>query len=77
MNHTMGTGNCVFSKRIFDFIERTPINQQRGEKELPDLIQCAIDDGEPVKRFHIGDRYVNVNTPDEIGRAEDALGQEA
>lgn len=74
MNDVMGTGNCVFSRRIFDYIERTPINQQRGEKELPDLIQCAIDDGQAVKAFFVGSRYVNVNTPDEIGRAEEALG---
>lgn len=73
MNNVMGTGNCVFSRRIFGYIERTPINQQRGEKELPDLIQCAIDDGQAVKAFFIGSRYVNVNTPDEISRAEAAL----
>ena len=77
MNNTMGTGNCVFSNCIFEYIERTPINQQRGEKELPDLIQCAIDDGQPVKAFFIGSRYVNVNTPDEIGQAEEALGRNA
>ena len=74
MNDIMGTGNCVFSNRIFEYLEATPINQQRGERELPDLIQCAIDDGQPVKRFFVGSRYVNVNTRDEIGRAEDALG---
>jgi dTDP-glucose pyrophosphorylase len=77
MNDVMGTGNVVFDNRIFDYIECTPINQQRGEKELPDLIQCAIDDGQAVKAFFIGSRYVNVNTPDEIGRAEEALGRDA
>jgi dTDP-glucose pyrophosphorylase len=77
MNDVMGTGNVVFDNRIFDYIEHTPINQQRDEKELPDLIQCAIDDGQAVKAFFIGSRYVNVNTPDEIGRAEEALGRPA
>lgn len=73
MNNTMGTGNCVFGNGIFDYIPQTPINQKRGEKELPDLIQCAIDDGRTVKAFVIGDHYVNVNTVDEIARAEETL----
>ncbi|MFT7465432.1 MAG: dTDP-glucose pyrophosphorylase [Pseudohongiellaceae bacterium] len=75
MNDIMGTGNCVFTNRIFDYIATTPINQQRGEKELPDLIQCAIDDGQSVKHFLVGRLYVNVNTPDEIARAEQAVLQ--
>ena len=49
---------------------RLPINQNRREKELPDLIQCAIDDGEDVRSFDIGEGYVNINTPDDIEIAE-------
>lgn len=75
MNDIMGTGNCVFANRIFEYIDATPINQQRNEKELPDLIQCAIDDGQPVKYFNVGRTYVNVNTPNEIARAEQAMLQ--
>jgi dTDP-glucose pyrophosphorylase len=75
MNDIMGTGNCVFANRIFDYIDATPINQKRNEKELPDLIQCAIDDGQPVKSFNVGRMYVNVNTPNEIARAEKAVLQ--
>lgn len=74
-NDIMGTGNCVFSNRMFEYIATTPINQKRGEKELPDLIQCAIDDGQAVKQFSVGRLYVNVNTPDEIERAERAVLQ--
>ena len=48
MNNLQGTGNCLFQNDIYQYIEQTPINQQRGEKELPDLIQCAIDDGRLV-----------------------------
>jgi hypothetical protein len=47
-----------------------PINQNRQERELPDLIQCAIDDGLAVKSFDIGDGYVNINTPADIEVAE-------
>jgi dTDP-glucose pyrophosphorylase len=69
-NKMMGTGNCVFRNEIFDYIPLTPINQQRGEKELPDLIQCAIDDGNLVKCFDIGGAYINVNTVDDVERLE-------
>jgi dTDP-glucose pyrophosphorylase len=65
-----GTGNCIFRHGIFDYVALTPINQSRGEKELPDLIQCAIDDGEDVRSFDIGDGYVNINTAGDIEVAE-------
>ena len=39
-------------------------------KELPDLIQCAIDDGNPVKLYEIGSSYVNINTFEDIIIAE-------
>ena len=70
VNHIMGTGNCIFKNQIFEYIPHTPINQTRKEKELPDLIQCAIDDGNPVKLFFIGANYVNINTPDDIEKGE-------
>ena len=70
MNNVMGTGNCIFKNGILSYIDQTPINQKRQEKELPDLIQCAIDEGEVVKAFVICDHYVNVNVPEEIERAE-------
>lgn len=70
MNNIMGTGNCIFKNEIFSYIPQTPINQKRGEKELPDLIQCAIDDGKVVKSFTICDRYFNLNSQDEIQEAK-------
>lgn len=71
-NAIRGTGNCIFRSRIFDYVPLTPINQNRKERELPDLIQCAIDDGLPVKSFDIGEGYVNINTPADIEVAERA-----
>ena len=70
MNDLMGTGNCVFNNDIFSYIPQTPINQQRKEKELPDLIQCAIDDGNIVKSFVICDVYFNINSEDDLKEAE-------
>jgi len=66
LNNFMGTGNCIFKNKIFDYIKNTPINQNRGEKELPDLIQCVIDDGKKVFYYNLATTYVNVNTPEDI-----------
>lgn len=57
----MGTGNCMFRNGILNYIEQTPVNIVRGEKELPDLIQCSIDNGEYVESFEICDKYTNIN----------------
>ncbi|MCK4781638.1 nucleotidyltransferase family protein [Candidatus Parcubacteria bacterium] len=70
MNNIMGTGNCVFNNKIFSYINQTPINQRRGEKELVDLIQCAIDDGNMVKSSIICDQYVNVNSMRELDESK-------
>ena len=73
-NRYQGTGNCIFSNRILDYIECTPISQARQEKELPDLIQCAIDDGHIVQSFLVGGQYININTVEDISLAEAAVG---
>lgn len=75
-NSYMGTGNCVFRNEILSYIDQTPVNHVRHEKELPDLIQCAIDDGNPVKLFVIGSHYVNVNTADDMRIAEYIFAEE-
>ncbi len=72
-NDIMGTGNGILKNEIFDYIPYTPINYVRKEKELPDLIQCSIDDGNPVKLFFINAQYVNINTPEDIAIAEQSL----
>tara|TARA_B100000315_G_C14593479_1_gene597301 strand:+ start:7008 stop:7736 length:729 start_codon:yes stop_codon:yes gene_type:complete len=68
-NNFMGTGNCVFKKEIFQYIEKTPINYIRKEKELPDLIQCAIDDGRVVKSYNISSNYFNINSKEDMDEA--------
>ncbi len=74
LNNFMGTGDCVFNNQIFNYIAVTPIHHERKEKELPDLIQCAIDDGKTVKSFVVCDRYANINSEEDIQKAEALLG---
>jgi len=74
-NNIMGTGNCIFRNEIFEYIDKTPVSHVRKEKELPDLIQCAIDEGQAVKMFILASQYANVNTPDDIDLAKDFFVQ--
>ena len=69
-NDFQGTGNCIFRNQILDYIETTPIHHERNEKELPDLIQCCIDEGHIVKAFPVCDQYVNINSFEDLMMAE-------
>jgi dTDP-glucose pyrophosphorylase len=77
VNQYQGTGNIVFSNRILEYLAYTPVNPSRNEKELPDLIQCAIDDGHIVKSFLAGGRYININTAEDVALAEEAVAASA
>jgi len=66
LNNLMGTGNVIFRNDIFDYIEKTPVNPIRGERELPDLIQTAINNDNDVLFHEISSTYVNVNTREDI-----------
>ena len=70
LNNLQGTGHCIFKNAILSYIERTPIHPERNEKELPDLIQCAIDDGMPVYIYNICDYYSNINTEEDLHEIE-------
>ena len=74
LNNSQGTGHCIFKNEILSFIERTPIHPERGERELPDLIQCAIDDGQMVKTFIICDKYTNINSEEDLNEAKSMAG---
>jgi dTDP-glucose pyrophosphorylase len=73
LNNWQGTGHCIFKNEILNYIERTPIHPERGEKELPDLIQCAVDDGRVVKIFNICDEYTNINSEKDLIEAQKLL----
>jgi dTDP-glucose pyrophosphorylase len=65
-NNLMGSGNVFFRNEILRYIDKTPINPKRNERELPDLIQCAIDDGKDVYYHTLASEYVNVNKAEDI-----------
>jgi len=65
-NNQMGTGNIIFRGDIYNYIDKTPVNPVRGEKELVDLIQMAIDDSKRTSYFEITDYFINLNTIEEF-----------
>jgi glucose-1-phosphate thymidylyltransferase/bifunctional UDP-N-acetylglucosamine pyrophosphorylase/glucosamine-1-phosphate N-acetyltransferase len=73
INNIKGTGHCVLKNEILNYIERTPINAIRGQKELVDLIQVAIDDGKKVCVYPVTKEYVNVNTKEDFELAKEIV----
>ncbi len=70
LNDYQGTGHCIFKNKILSYIARTPIHPERGEKELPDLIQVAVDNGHNIKIFPICKKYTNINTEEDLKEAK-------
>ena len=75
LDNWQGTGHCVFKNEILSYIERTPIHPERGEKELPDLIQCAVDNGQLVKIFNVCDEYTNINSREDLEDAQNIINR--
>ncbi|MEM4307476.1 MAG: nucleotidyltransferase family protein [Thermoplasmata archaeon] len=75
LNTYQGTGHCIFKNAILSYLERTPIHPERNEKELPDLIQCAVDDGMRVYIYNICDYYSNINTEEDIKDVEEFMNK--
>ncbi|MDO8517236.1 MAG: sugar phosphate nucleotidyltransferase [Nanoarchaeota archaeon] len=73
INNIKGTGHCILKNEILDYIERTPINANRGERELVDLIQCAVDEGKKVYVYPITKAYVNANTQEDFDLAKEMI----
>jgi UDP-N-acetylglucosamine diphosphorylase / glucose-1-phosphate thymidylyltransferase / UDP-N-acetylgalactosamine diphosphorylase / glucosamine-1-phosphate N-acetyltransferase / galactosamine-1-phosphate N-acetyltransferase len=66
VNDLLGTGSVVFRADVFDFVDATPVNAARGEKELPELLQTIVDTGRPVGYFDLCRNYGNVNSVEDL-----------
>lgn len=76
INNIKGTGHCIMKNDLLNYIPRTPINMIRGERELVDLIQLAIDEGKKVGIYELSKEYVNVNSQEDLRLAEDLMKRE-
>jgi len=73
INKIKGTGHCVMKNDILRYIKKTPISMQRGERELVDMIQLAVDEGKKVNIFRLTENYVNINSKEDLRLAEDLM----
>jgi UDP-N-acetylglucosamine diphosphorylase / glucose-1-phosphate thymidylyltransferase / UDP-N-acetylgalactosamine diphosphorylase / glucosamine-1-phosphate N-acetyltransferase / galactosamine-1-phosphate N-acetyltransferase len=70
LNNLMGTGHVLFGNNILSFIDKTPVNPRRNEKDLPELMQTAIDFGQILHYSIIAKKYSNVNAINDLVLAE-------
>jgi len=70
INNIKGTGHIVMKNDVLRYISRTPINMNRGERELVDMIQLAVDEGKDVRIFKISKNYANINSEDDLRLVE-------
>lgn len=67
INDLCGMGCYFFNKKIFDYIEKTPV-EQRG---ITEIIQIMIDNGEKIHPVFFDGNYININTLKDLERAKD------
>ena len=67
----INAGVYCFNEEIFEFIEATPISR-RGEYEITDSIQIALDSGIEFKAMNIG-RWIDMGYPWDLLDANKAL----
>ncbi|MFN5464725.1 MAG: glycosyltransferase family 2 protein [Cyanobacteriota bacterium] len=65
----LGCGTYLFTPRIFDAIERTPLSKRSGKVELTEAIGTLIRDGEKVAGFFLKGEYHNVNSVEDYNFA--------
>jgi dTDP-glucose pyrophosphorylase len=74
-NSILGVGTWLLRKVFFDFFVETPVNQARGERDFVDVIQLMINRGKLILGFDLKGEFVNLNMPEDLKRAESALGR--
>jgi dTDP-glucose pyrophosphorylase len=71
----IGLGNIVMSPQVIDLLPSVPVNGRRGQRDLTDLLQTAIDSGLVVEHFPLCIDYVNVNAPADLEAARDLVAR--
>lgn len=71
----LGVGFWLLSRSFFDFLEITPLNPLRGERDFVSAIQLMIDARLAICALDLGGQFFNINTPSDKWRAEDALSR--
>jgi glucose-1-phosphate thymidylyltransferase len=75
-NNLIGCGTYIFKPSIFPYIRMTKVSARSGRKELADTMKAMVKDGKTVKAFTIGGKYVNINYPQDLIKAENYLREQ-
>jgi len=76
-NDLCGMGHYFFQPDIFDYIRKTAISKRSGELEITDTLQTMIDSGVDLRAVKFNGTYVNINSPQDMQDAENALKKES
>ncbi|OGS20352.1 MAG: hypothetical protein A3J83_02145 [Elusimicrobia bacterium RIFOXYA2_FULL_40_6] len=69
-NNFVGCGTYLFRPSIFKYIEKTEFSSRSGRKELADTLRMIVKDNKMLKAYNIGGKYLNINYPEDLIRAE-------
>jgi NDP-sugar pyrophosphorylase family protein len=59
-SNRLGTGICIFGPRFWEYARKIP------ERSFSDVLQYAVEKGDKVYCFEIGDTFSNINTTEEL-----------
>ena len=74
VNDLLGLGFYFFTDDIFDYIDRTPPSDLRGEVEITDVIALMVEDGVDVRALPFEGLYLNLNYPSDLAEIEAQRG---
>jgi UDP-N-acetylglucosamine diphosphorylase / glucose-1-phosphate thymidylyltransferase / UDP-N-acetylgalactosamine diphosphorylase / glucosamine-1-phosphate N-acetyltransferase / galactosamine-1-phosphate N-acetyltransferase len=76
-NNILGVGTWLVRRDFFDSYKCTPISEARRERDLVSVIQLMVDRGRRIYGFNLMGTFINLNRPQDLLRAEAALGSRA
>jgi NDP-sugar pyrophosphorylase family protein len=74
-NEILGVATWLHRAEFFDHFRRTPLNPVRRERDFVDVIQLMVDDRSRIYGFDLRGEFINVNTSEDLLRAERTLAR--
>ncbi len=72
-NGILGVGTWLFRRTFFECCSRTTANEERGECDCVNVLQLMLAEGRLIYGFDLDGKFINVNRPEDLRRAEAAL----
>jgi dTDP-glucose pyrophosphorylase len=65
-NDLLGVGTWLVRADFFQYVDRTPVDELRRERDFVAVLQQMIAEGRNVRGFDLGGEYFNINTPADL-----------